>query len=408
MEKYTDVVQSARSGAAIPSALVTVKTSPAGATATIYSDDGVTTKSNPITTDSNGEFSFYAADGDYTLTVSGTGITERTIGPITLLDPGDADETTLLATDVSFTPSGTGAVARTVASALQSFTQSGSYSTTANFNTATDALTETIGMHSIQAVAAGLQFKFPTNVEATKDGVLTFVPYEFGMAIKLAGSGQNHDNRLELYLGSADTTPAELSVRHNGNSTGARIQARDSGDTDGISLSFEESTPWVRWGNAGPYLVKESAGILSLRNPATVGEDQQLRIANTYTVGGALEYIRLGWDTDRAKVEAIGSGGGTQRNLDINAAGIFFQIAGTSQWRIIAGGHLQSLNGAWIIQDESDANPTTSDLDADDSVAIYNKADTLVFAYNNGGTMTYVKLALDGSSTTWVHDTSAP
>jgi hypothetical protein len=118
MQKYTDVVTSARSGSAIPSASVTVKTSPAGATATIYSDDGVTTQSNPLTTDSNGEFTFYAADGEYTLTVSGTGITSRTIGPIILHDPADSDDY-MPSADVSFTPSGSGAVAQSVENYLQ-------------------------------------------------------------------------------------------------------------------------------------------------------------------------------------------------------------------------------------------------------------------------------------------------
>jgi hypothetical protein len=113
MQKYTDVVTSARSGSAIPSASVTVKTSPGGVTATIYSDDGVTTQANPLTTDSNGEFTFYAADGEYTLTVSGTGITERTVGPIILHDPADSDDY-MPSTDVSFTQSGSGAVATNV------------------------------------------------------------------------------------------------------------------------------------------------------------------------------------------------------------------------------------------------------------------------------------------------------
>jgi hypothetical protein len=118
MQKYTDVVTSARSGSAIPSASVTVKTSPGGVTATIYSDDGVTTQANPLTTDSNGEFTFYAADGEYTLTVSGTGITERTVGPIILHDPADSDDY-MPSTDVSFTQSGTGAVSRPVSGKLQ-------------------------------------------------------------------------------------------------------------------------------------------------------------------------------------------------------------------------------------------------------------------------------------------------
>ena len=62
----------------------------------------------------------------------------------------------------------------------------------------------------------------------------------------------------------------------------------------------------------------------------------------------------------------------------------------------------------WIEQQEVTTNPTTSDLAADAAVAIYNKADTLVFAYNNAGTMTYLKILLDGSATTWTHNTTAP
>lgn len=69
--------------------------------------------------------------------------------------------------------------------------------------------------------------------------------------------------------------------------------------------------------------------------------------------------------------------------------------------------HITGASG-WIIQDEQDTNPTTTELDADDSIAIYNKADTFVIAYNNGGTMTYITIPLDGSTTTWTHSTSAP
>lgn len=69
--------------------------------------------------------------------------------------------------------------------------------------------------------------------------------------------------------------------------------------------------------------------------------------------------------------------------------------------------HIEGASG-WIIADEQDANPTTSELDANDAFAVYTKANKLVFAYNNAGTMTYVTLDLDGSDTTWSHGTSAP
>lgn len=72
----------------------------------------------------------------------------------------------------------------------------------------------------------------------------------------------------------------------------------------------------------------------------------------------------------------------------------------TERVRINHHGHL--------IQAESSSDPGTGDLTADAAIAIYTKNDKLVFAYNNGGTMTYIKLDLDGSDVTWAHDTTAP
>lgn len=91
MRKFTDVVQ-ARNGTALPGATVTVRVanvSPGtGALATIYSDDGVTVVAgSAVTTDTNGRYSFYAADGRYDLTITGTGIT-----PLTLPDTGEGGE----------------------------------------------------------------------------------------------------------------------------------------------------------------------------------------------------------------------------------------------------------------------------------------------------------------------------
>lgn len=88
MQKYQDSVQD-RNGNAVVGASVLVKTL-AGATATIYSDNGVTAASNPLTTDSKGHFEFYAANGRYTLEISGAGLTATHTVTDILLD----DETT--------------------------------------------------------------------------------------------------------------------------------------------------------------------------------------------------------------------------------------------------------------------------------------------------------------------------
>jgi hypothetical protein len=55
--------------------------------ATIYSDNGTTTKSNPISTGADGYFEFFAADGLYTLKVQKTGYADRTINDVLLEDP---------------------------------------------------------------------------------------------------------------------------------------------------------------------------------------------------------------------------------------------------------------------------------------------------------------------------------
>jgi len=62
-----------------------------GGAVTIYSDNGATPRANPLTTDANGYFEFYAADGRYTIQISGASITTRTITDILLEDPADGN-----------------------------------------------------------------------------------------------------------------------------------------------------------------------------------------------------------------------------------------------------------------------------------------------------------------------------
>ena len=84
MQRYINTVTD-RQGNALYGASVAVRDA-AGDLAVIYSDDGVTTKANPTTTDENGEFSFYAANGVYSLMISHSGIIGRTVSGILLED----------------------------------------------------------------------------------------------------------------------------------------------------------------------------------------------------------------------------------------------------------------------------------------------------------------------------------
>lgn len=77
-------------GEVIPNVTITVTRTSGGATATIYSDDGTTTKTNPFTVDTtDGSYVFYALDGRYTITPSKTGYTFDTTdtSDIVLHDP---------------------------------------------------------------------------------------------------------------------------------------------------------------------------------------------------------------------------------------------------------------------------------------------------------------------------------
>lgn len=87
MELYTNNIQD-RYGNAIVGAQVLVQKD--GGSAVIYSDDGITQASNPLTTDADGEFRFYAPSGKYDLTVTSPRLPEPIYFPsIALFDPDD-------------------------------------------------------------------------------------------------------------------------------------------------------------------------------------------------------------------------------------------------------------------------------------------------------------------------------
>ena len=101
MQKYVNSVAAGAGssqiiGSPVAGASVQVNQYPSGAPATIYSDNGVTQAANPLTTDTNGAFSFYAADGRYQLVISGSNITTQTINDIELVDMIGAIGTTTL------------------------------------------------------------------------------------------------------------------------------------------------------------------------------------------------------------------------------------------------------------------------------------------------------------------------
>lgn len=90
MKKFFDIVTTPR-GVSVPGCNVLVRVANAspgtGALAIIYSDNGITPiVGSQVTTNTNGELFFYAPDGRYDLTFTGTGITTATVGDVEIFD----------------------------------------------------------------------------------------------------------------------------------------------------------------------------------------------------------------------------------------------------------------------------------------------------------------------------------
>lgn len=62
----------------------------------------------------------------------------------------------------------------------------------------------------------------------------------------------------------------------------------------------------------------------------------------------------------------------------------------------------------WLLLPEATSNPSAGQLTSLGAFACYMKSDKFVIAYNNGGTVTYISIPMDGATTTWTHSTTAP
>lgn len=131
---------------------------------------------------------------------------------------------------------------------------------------------------------------------------------------------------------------------------------------------------------------------LNLGNSASASQLSIQQLGTGFTTSGSAI-------ADSARLFASGAGGMTFVCSHASAP-VRFYTSNVERARLLPAGHL-------VLQELS-ANPGTSDLAADAAIAVYTKSDKLVIAYNNGGTMTYITLDLDGSDTSFTHSTSAP
>lgn len=155
------------------------------------------------------------------------------------------------------------------------------------------------------------------------------------------------------------------------------------GTADAVSFAIDARK--ARGTVASPTVITTGDDLLTISGYGYVGA------TNTYQ-----EAARITFDS-----------AGTISDSTTGIAGIIrFLTAATAaepaeRWQIGMGG--------WLVGTELTTDPATTDLiAANGGVAIYTKSNKIVFAYDNAGTVTYASLALDGSSTAWVHNTTAP
>ncbi len=105
MQKYSDIVLF--NGQPLIGASVTVLNYPAGSNATVYIDNGITTGPNPITTDINGRYSFYVANGRYSLQIAYPNAVTQTILDFPLEDdPANGQTVVISGGSINNTPIG--------------------------------------------------------------------------------------------------------------------------------------------------------------------------------------------------------------------------------------------------------------------------------------------------------------
>lgn len=94
MRKYFDTLIDA-AGDPISGAAITVKHAGTATDATLYSDEGITTIANPVTTDSLGQYAFFIADGIYDFVRFKTGVINDTVTSITIIEAKAVTEVTV-------------------------------------------------------------------------------------------------------------------------------------------------------------------------------------------------------------------------------------------------------------------------------------------------------------------------
>lgn len=213
MQKYQDVVLN-QNGNPIAGAEITV-TDLLGTPVPVYASNGIGLNVNPVSSDADGRFFFYAPDGRYNLVVRFGGNIMATVTDILLEDPQDGsdavfNDVTVLgelsdAGKIVYNPSGTGAVATDVQSKLREFVS------VRDFGAVGDGVTDdTLAIQrALDFAGSGGRVLFP---QTTANTYITSSALKFYSGQTWIGSGGTDILRglgTEIRLTAASTSVAE-------------------------------------------------------------------------------------------------------------------------------------------------------------------------------------------------------
>jgi len=205
---------------------------------TIYSDSGGTTPlANPLTSNATGRIQFYAADGTYDVTVSGTGIIAWTDSGVQLFDGVSKFTSNVLGPAYG----GSGAVNN--AASIQ--TISGSFPLTWTITASTGLTLPTTGTLSTLAGSETLTNKTITNP------IMTYI-YDSASKPWIVGSGLSNATD---YFGIV-----------NANTAAPVLELYAQGTDSNISMSFmpKGSTGYIGFGTMSPSYFIDSSGDINI------------------------------------------------------------------------------------------------------------------------------------------------
>lgn len=162
--------------------------------------------------------------------------------------------------------------------------------------------------------------------------------------------------------------------------------------------------------------VASAVNFLAVQGAATTGgvfvrsggSDTNVNINYSTQGTGQHKFFSTGTSAQQFEIQHVASASRYIRVAGSNGGHPFFDTNNAGSFVGFGRSIVMTSQPSWIIQEESDTDPTTTELDAGDSAAVYNKNGKIVIAYNLAGVMNYLSCALDGSTVTWVNSTSAP